>query len=480
MKQDSNRIILDVSSLMRWSGPPVGIVRVERQFTSWALANLPNVVLAYFDAKRMAYCELRSLIQEFVNGDIALDAVSFPDPGRRRKTDLVPGPLQPLVLWIGRPRYMLLARLEAVRLHAKAHWRRRLAERVQRLLMSKKYRVLLLRADGTRRLFLFYDMLRTPTIEFTADDTLVCAGSGWVHTNIHVIARLKSLTHFRFVLLCHDLIPLLFPQLYKKHDVEMFRSYMAEAFSTADLIVTTSRKNEADCRVYCTENGFVANKITVSPLGFDANCSDGQISSLPNCLVPNRFVLMVGTIEPRKGHRLLYRVWRRLVLDGVASAHGFKLVFAGRTAGMTDDLLAQIRADRAVTGQIQILHEVDDDLLGVLYKAAAFCVFPSKYEGYGLPVCEAFSHGKAMLTSTGGALPELAEGLSPCLDPDDEEAWYCAIREWIERPDAKVAYEQAIKSRFRHPSWSEAATRFFALCKSQSAPAHGSEAAAPN
>jgi len=74
-----------------------------------------------------------------------------------------------------------------------------------------------------------------------------------------------------------------------------------------------------------------------------------------------------------------------------------------------------------IAGQIVIIEDADDQILSALYEGAAFCVYPSQYEGYGLPICEAFARGKAAIASTGGALPEVVGGLSPCLDPNDEK-----------------------------------------------------------
>jgi glycosyltransferase involved in cell wall biosynthesis len=92
----------------------------------------------------------------------------------------------------------------------------------------------------------------------------------------------------------------------------------------------------------------------------------------------------------------------------------------------------------------------------------AFCVYPSRYEGYGLPVIEAFARGKAVIASTGGALPEVVQNFSLCLDSLDEEMWYRTLRQWILHREARAPFEHAIRTGFRHPSWSDAAATFFA------------------
>jgi glycosyltransferase involved in cell wall biosynthesis len=117
---------------------------------------------------------------------------------------------------------------------------------------------------------------------------------------------------------------------------------------------------------------------------------------------------------------------------------------------MVDDLLSEIRSAPGVADRMRMITDADDELLSALYTGAAFCVYPSAYEGYGLPVIEAFAHGKAMLVSTGGALPELVGDLSPCLDPTDEDAWYRAKEQWIECPQTRKPFEEAVQRRFRH------------------------------
>jgi glycosyltransferase involved in cell wall biosynthesis len=460
------RIIFDVTTSMHWTGPPVGIIRVERQLALWALNNLPDVAFVFFDPRRMAYCELKTDVRPFLLGDAAFETLGLPDPAQsgRRKTDRAPAALRSLVLWIGRPRRMLLGQLEAVRLSTGRPSLRRLVSRLQVFLMSKKYRDIMFHTDGTRRPFLPYQIALAPPLPLLPSDTLICAGAGWAHTNIRAIPDMKSCLKFRFVFFCYDLIPLLFPQFYSKHDVDMFRTYMHEALAIADLMVVTSQRIKEDCQHYLIQQGIEAGKIAFVPLGFDVEERDSGIPPLPDGLLPGRYVLMVSTIEPRKGHRLLYNVWRRLTADGVTQSCQFKLIFVGRRGWMVDDLLRQIRADRAVSDQIVIMHGVNDDLLKALYEQAAFCVYPSHYEGYGLPICEAFAHGKAVFASTGGALPELARGFSPCVDADDEDAWYKIIREWIEHPHARIPFEQAIRHQFRHPTWSEAAALFFSAC----------------
>jgi glycosyltransferase involved in cell wall biosynthesis len=464
-RNSGGRVVFDVSTSMRWMGPPVGIVRVERMLALWAHANVPGVVFAFFDPNRLAYCEVITDVHQFLTGEAALDTLELTNPAlpRKRRTDHVPAALQPLFLWISQTRRTALNRLEGVRLRTRRPWFAHLADRLQRWLMSAKYRRFMVKSDDTRRSFIPHKMAVGARINFDHDDTLVCVGFGWRHSNIGALNDLKSRIGFRMVLMCHDLIPLLFPHFYPDHDVQLFGDYMHKALAIADRIVVNSRRVETDCRDYCMRHDIVPGDIVVASLGFDAGSAASEsLTKLPAELRAGQFAMLVSTIEPRKGHRLLCRVWKRLLAEHVPQATGFKLIFAGRAGWMVDDLLEEIRSDPDIAGQILTIHDVDDDLLAALYQGAAFCVYPSLYEGYGLPIIEAFAHGKAVIASNGGAIPELVQGFSPCLDPTDEDAWYEIIKQWIKLPQLRVGYEREICARFRYPTWSVAAADFFA------------------
>jgi glycosyltransferase involved in cell wall biosynthesis len=116
-----------------------------------------------------------------------------------------------------------------------------------------------------------------------------------------------------------------------------------------------------------------------------------------------------------------------------------------------------------VAGSIVRLSDVADETLDTLYRRAAFCLFPSLYEGYGLPVVEAFARGKALLASDGGSLPEVVKDFSPVLPAGDEAAWRDALAAWIADPALRAPYETAIRTRFTHPTWAQASECFFEI-----------------
>ena len=143
-------------------------------------------------------------------------------------------------------------------------------------------------------------------------------------------------------------------------------------------------------------------------------------------------------------------------------------MFVGRPGWSTDALLQQFAEDARGYCNFQYFPNAGDVLLNRLYADAAFCLYPSLYEGFGLPIIEAFANGRAVIASNAGSIPEVVQDLSPSLDPGDEEAWHRTMRQWIEDPAVVASYETRIAERFVHRPWSEVAQKY--LAEAEAAP----------
>jgi len=455
------RVVFDLSSAARWSGPPVGIVRAQRELARWARDHRPDVVFALFDPRGMDYRAVSPrLVDAFIAGEATLNAWNMPDAtgARVRRGAWMP-------LWLSnilQARRTSLRILERIRLDERRPGLSRMADQLQRPLISRRYHASMINPDGSRRGFLTPDMVFGAPLELTAADTLVCAGFGWSHSNIEAIARAKAKAGFRFVVLCYDLIPLLRPDLFKPRDVEDMRRYWAGALVQADRIIVNAQAVAVDVRQHAEALGLAPPPIDVRPLGANpATVRADAATALPPGLEAGQYALFVSTIEPRKGHDLLYRVWLRLLAAGVPQAHGFKLAFVGRFGWMVEELEAALKTDARISGSLLALGHVGDAELDLIYRRAAFCVYPSQLEGFGLPVVEAFARGKPVLVSEGGALAEVAGDFSPGLPARDEDAWFRRLKLWIEDPAARAPFEVAISERFSPIGWDEAAAGIF-------------------
>jgi len=459
-------LILDISPLAVQGGQAVGILRALRELARWALANRAGTQFVLFDTRREAFRRIRpEWLAAIIDGRALIDVSVLPEPGSSKRVlpERVPALLRRPAQWLYNPRRRLLVALERWRL--KRLPGQAVAERAASRLLTPRLHDMLAGPSGERRTLLPFDLATGEVLALGAEHLLVCAGSNWNYDSVlQHVARRRQQAGLRVAFLSYDIIPLLYPDFFLPPSAASFRKMFHAAAATADLVIVNARQIEKDVAQYCTANGLPLPAIRVVPLGADPFAPAAAVSdSLPSGLEAGRYALFVSTIEPRKGHRLLFDVWRRLVEAGVPQAARFKLVFLGRRGWLVDDLLADIEADPSCHSSLHILSSVSDSQLATLYRNAAFTLFPSLYEGYGLPVVESFQHGKAVLASNAGALPEVAGDLSPTLDPRDADAWFALMRRWIENPAERGPYESAIRERFRHPSWQEAASIFFRM-----------------
>jgi glycosyltransferase involved in cell wall biosynthesis len=173
------------------------------------------------------------------------------------------------------------------------------------------------------------------------------------------------------------------------------------------------------------------------------------------------YALYVSTLEVRKNHRLLFQVWRRLL-----AAHGREripdLVFVGKRGWLADDFVTELEQSRFLDGKIEWRERVEDDELARLYAGCLFSVYPSFYEGWGLPVAESLAFGKTGVVSSASSLPEVGCDFVDYHDPHDVAGATAAIERAIFDPAHREGRERAIRERFRARTWQETAAEVLA------------------
>jgi glycosyltransferase involved in cell wall biosynthesis len=428
------RVVLDVTSLVRWSGPPVGIIRVAHALAMPLRAQAPERLVVY-DNSTGSFRQLAPAWMDTVLGQSGLMDRHIPQPFPRNllsRAGLV----------------MALERLRLTNRHAA------LADRLQRLILAPRpHQFPLEDKEGNRIANVPRDLALGPDYPFGPDDVLLLPGMSWSYLDPATPQRLKAATGCRVSTICYDLIPVTHPHFYSQADRDMLEGWWRGALPVIDHVIVTAEAIRRDLAAFCEGLRIAPPPTAIADLGYDPPPAQ-EAAPLPQGLRSRQFVLFVSTIEPRKGHAVLLDAWQRLLDQGVPQQHDFTLVFVGRPGWMVEDVLRRLDPPPA-----RVLHlaRCSDQELATLYRHAAFCCFPSQYEGYGLPLIEAFGYGRAVLCANGGASPETAGPFAPCLDPLDTGAWASAMDDWIRHPDHIAHHEHAIAAQFRHPRWPEAA-----------------------
>ena len=167
-----------------------------------------------------------------------------------------------------------------------------------------------------------------------------------------------------------------------------------------------------------------------------------------------RYLLYVGTLQPRKNLVMLLRAFAALVAHSALPVD-VRLVLAGRKGWLYDEIVAESR-NGAVEGRVVLPGYVRSDDLSALLSGALAFVFPSLHEGFGLPVLEAMACGAPVICSSASALPEVAGDAALLVDPRDQDRWAEAI--------ARVCARPALRAQLRAKGLERAATFSWDRC----------------
>ena len=287
-------------------------------------------------------------------------------------------------------------------------------------------------------------------------DILISLGASWgLPDYAKHIAAAKARYGLKFAFLIYDMIPIENASLVERRHALQFRKWLHETASNADAILTISQYSRQVLLDFAAAAGWTLPRVDVVRLG-------GGVSPRPTadgrskiCL-PGRNVLFVSTIEIRKNHRLLVRVWRRLIARHGAEAVP-ALIFAGQIGWMVDDLLADLAASGHLGGKIEHRPGLSDEELDEAYRSCLFTVFPSFCEGWGLPIAESLAHGKFCVASNRTSIPEVGGDLIDYFDPSDDDDALAKIERLLFEPGYLAAKEARLLAEYRHRTWADCA-----------------------
>jgi len=285
---------------------------------------------------------------------------------------------------------------------------------------------------------------------------LITMGLDWDQPYKETLFDLRKKHSVTVIACCYDLIPVLFPQYCVGEVAAYFKEYFAAVNWGASGVLCISRNSEKDYLELCRDSGWPSIPTCVMPLGDNLPADKGEVTTEVRQLRSQPIILFVSTIERRKNHQCLvqaYHLLRRTRPDLKLP----KLVFVGMPGWGVGDLLKDIELDPLLKDHIVLLHHVSDAELLALYKVAMLCVYPSFYEGWGLPLGEALAMGKPVFSSDAGSLPEVGGDLIRYLSPFNPSAWAEAIREALENPAILEQQASRVAAGYRSREWKDTA-----------------------
>ena len=224
------------------------------------------------------------------------------------------------------------------------------------------------------------------------------------------------------VVTIHDLVFMRHPEYYNWIERKVMAWKFRKTCQEADHIIATSECTKRDVMLY---GGVTPEKIDV----IYQSC--GSYYKLPESekkmqevhtdyMLPERYIVSVGTIEERKNAILAVKALRLLPDD-------LSLVIVGKPTSYAEKLKRYVAAN-GLKRRVMFLHNVPADDMPAIYQMAEACVYPSRYEGFGLPVIEAIQSRLPVVACTGSCLEEAGGNATLYVDPDDVYAMAHAIK----------------------------------------------------
>ena len=255
------------------------------------------------------------------------------------------------------------------------------------------------------------------------------------------------------VVTAHDAAPLIYPETYPRRGRRFHTQGLAAAAKRADLVITVSQSAAEELAAY---TAIPTERIRVVPNGVDLEIArEAQVDAARRefGLDNAPYVFWVGSLEPRKNVELLVDAFVRWALH---TDLPHLLVLAG-PAGWLEDETSVLAPARRLGDRVRTLGRVGDPALGALYRGADLFAFPSRHEGFGIPVLEAMAQETPVLAADIPALREIAAGAAVLRSPDDPDAWVAALDNLLHDEAELSRWGSAGRARAQGYSWARCA-----------------------
>lgn len=239
------------------------------------------------------------------------------------------------------------------------------------------------------------------------------------------------------IITVHDLSVYKFPEMHPPERIAHFERDFARSLDQAWHVITDTQQVRQELMEF---SGLDPSRITAVHLGVNAayrpdRKADGSVDYRSYGIEPGEYILLVATFEPRKRIEAALNAFH-LLPDALKKR--YPLVLAG-AKGWQNDALHEIMARDEAKGYIRFLGFVPESDLPGIYSGARLFLYPSIYEGFGLPPIEAMASGVPVIVSDRSCLPEVTRGAAMMIDPDDIDGFASAIAKGLEDESWRAA-----------------------------------------
>jgi len=290
-------------------------------------------------------------------------------------------------------------------------------------------------------------------VEFMPGDQLVIPWGEWADQTFisNLVQRHKQ--GLKIIQIVHDMGPIIAPQFANAGNAAItLPIYFGAILPISSLVLAISENTKKTITMWLKENKLPLPPIKVFREGDDFSFAKATKPTsepfLKSGLNGDDFILMVGTLEPKKNHSLLYNVYKAAARNNIDLP---KLVIVGQLGWRSDDIFGIMSEDPEVKDKFVWLLNTSDEELSWLYDHCLFTVFASFFEGWGIPVAESLSRGVPVIASNATSLAEVGGDFAEYFSPTSSDECMAKIVELL-KPD-KLAQARVKVKQYKPTSW---------------------------
>lgn len=269
----------------------------------------------------------------------------------------------------------------------------------------------------------------------------------------------------KVIITVYDMVFKLYPETMTSANFNRLKKNLLRSCQQADAIITISQNSKSEIVQHM---GVPEEKIHIIPPAVDFEVFHPKYSELMTSTIkakykiPHGYFLYLGTIEPRKNIPLIIRAYKKLS-DTKGDIPG--LVLAGTKGWKCGDILAEVD-DLGLNNKVKFTEYIDQEDVPILMKGAKALIFPSFYEGFGMPPLEAMACGTPVIVSNSSSLPEVVGSAGMLIDPcSDHELYEAMVRINEDRDFVKGLKALGLKQALKF-SWQKSADQTIMLYRS--------------
>lgn len=290
-----------------------------------------------------------------------------------------------------------------------------------------------------RNSFLLWQKINWPKIENLVGPVNIYHSFNWY---------LPPVENCKVVATVFDMTPILFPEYHLKKTIQLDKVRFNRIKQSADLVITISQNSKKDFLKFDPQKKVEVIYPAVSDIILKKINEEENKRILKKYNLNLGFLLSVGTLEPRKNIIFLIRAYLKSKIKE-------KLVLVGKWGWERGELSELINKNK---GRIITTGYIDEEDLAILYKEARCFIYPSLYEGFGLPVLEAMQSGTPVISSNTSSLPEVGGRAVLYMNPNNLDSLISALRR-IKDQELRVNLKELGFKQARKFSWKESAMK---------------------